>query len=399
MALPGLAVVQASGTQSPMKILLFVVLGGLAACGLVKAQDAIPGGDVTDVRVLRSAEQEPRTALLGIPHIAQWKPEHLVVAYEAGIPGKIDMGGIDAVISTNDGSSWSAPVTIFDHREHFGAMQFGYANPVLYKPPGQEVLWCFVMRCPLNDAHSEDSHLAAAYSGDGGRSWNPVELAMTYTGPLVIEGDIQRITENGHPVYLLPAHRNTRRNDPLGSREQFVLRSTSLLDWSLGGYIPQPEPGRVFLHEGQIAVENAQGRLKMVMRTAKGDKEGEALDPPRAWSSVSTDGGLTWSPAKEEPDLWNAVSEGWFGQSSTGAQLYVYNDGHAGSRMALRYKTRAPGAAWSEERSFFDASIHNSYPDLIEAAPGDFRAVWDSGTTTRHRRYIRFSKFHLPAAP
>jgi hypothetical protein len=26
------------------------------------------------------------------------------------------------------------------------------------------------MRCPLNYADSEDSHLAAAYSGDGGRS-------------------------------------------------------------------------------------------------------------------------------------------------------------------------------------------------------------------------------------
>lgn len=356
-------------------------------------------GDITAVRVVRSAEQYPGASLLGIPHIAQWKPRHLVVAYEVGIPGKIDMGSIDAVVSTNDGAAWSQPATIFDHTQHHEAMQFGYANPVLYKPPGQDVLWCFAMRCPLNYAHSEDSHLAAAYSGDGGRSWNPVELAMAYTGPLVILGDVQRIVEHGQPIYLLPAHRNTRRNDPLGSREQFVLRSTSLLDWSLGGYIPQPAAGRVFLHEGQIAVENDRGQLKMVMRTAKDDKEGAALDPPRAYSSTSADGGRTWSPAVAEPDLWNTVAEAWFGQAQTGVQLYVYNDGPAWSRMALRYKLKPAGGAWSAERTFFDAGVRNSYPTLLEVAPGDYRAVWDSGTDKHHRRAISFGKFRLEPAP
>jgi len=349
--------------------------------------------DVRDVRVVRTADQEPRASLLGQPSIALWKEKHLVVAYQKGIAGKTDMGSIDAIVSSNDGDSWSIPSTVFDHGQRHGAMQFGYCNAVLYHPPGQEVLWCFAMR--LNYADSEDSHLAAAYSGDGGRSWNPVELAMHYTGPLVILGEIQRIIENGQPVYLLPAHRNTKRTDPLGQREQFVLRSTSLLDWSLGGYVPQPEPGKIFLHEGQIAVINEQQHLKMVMRTAEGGKEGGALNPPRAWSSTSSDGGKTWSIAQEEPELWNTVSEGWFGESRTGTQLYVYNDGPAWSRMALRYKVKRGGGAWSDERTFFDTGIHNSYPTLIETAPGEFRAVWDSGDAKAQRRSIRFGKLTL----
>jgi hypothetical protein len=357
-------------------------------------------GDVSDVRVVRTAEQEPRASLLGQPTIAMWKEKHLVVAYQKGIAGKMDMGSIDAIVSTNDGDSWSIPSTIFDHEQRHGALQFGYCNAVLYKPPGQEVLWCFAMRCPLNYADSEDSHLAAAYSGDGGRSWNPVELAMHYTGPLVILGEIQRIIENGQPVYLLPAHRNTKRADPLGQREQFVLRSTSLLDWHLGGYVPQSEPGKIFLHEGQIAVLNDEQHLKMVMRTSVGRKEGNladggALTPPRAWSSSSIDGGKTWSIAREEPDLWNSVSEAWFGQSRTGSQLYIYNDGPAFSRMALRYKLKPANGIWSDERTFFDAGIHNSYPTLIETVPGEFRAVWDSGDEKRHRRNITFGKFTL----
>ena len=356
-------------------------------------------GDARDVRVVRAVDQEPRAPSLGQPSIALWKEKHLVVTYQKGIAGKTDMGSIDAIVSTNDGGSWSIPSTVFDHTQRHGAMQFGYSNAVLYQPPGQEVLWCFAMRCPLNYADSEDSHLAAAYSGDGGGSWNPVELAMHYTGPLVILGQIQRIIENGQPVYLLPAHRNTKRADPLGQREQFVLRSTSLLDWSLGGYVPQPEPGAIFLHEGQITVINEQQHLKMVMRTADGKKEGGALNPPRAWSSTSTDGGKTWSIAREEPDLWNTVSKGWFGQSRTGTQLYVYNDGPAWSRMALRYKVKLASGAWSRERSFFDAGIHNSYPTLLETEPGEFSAVWDSGDEKHGRRSIRFGKLTLKNSP
>lgn len=383
------------------RFITFSILAAFVSSAAAQSGSPNHAGDVTDVRVVRTAEQEPGAAFLGQPSLALWGKGHLVVAYQKNIAGKTDMGSIDAIVSSNDGQSWSIPSTIFDHTQRHGAMQFGYCNAVLYKPPGQEVLWCFSMRCPLNYANSEDSHLAAAYSGDGGRSWNPVELSMHYSGALVILGEIQRIVENGQPIYVMPAHRNTRRADPLGQREHFVLRSTSLLDWHLGGYVPQPEPGRIFLHEGQIAVVNEQQHLKMVMRTSSGRQEGDlpdggALNPPRAWSSMSTDGGKSWSVAQEEPDLWNTAAEAWFGQSSNGTQLYVYNDGPAYSRMALRYKFKPANGSWSEERTFFEAGIRNSYPTLLEIAPGEFRAVWDSGTDKRHRRAIRLGKLTLP---
>ena len=377
------------------------ILAFLFACAAALAQTPVGEftGDVTDVRVIRSVEQHPGASLLWEPYIAEWKPKHLVVAFGAGIPGKTDMGDILASVSTDDGNKWSEPAFVFDHNQRFGAMQFGYANPVLYKPPGQDVLWCFAMRCPMNYQHSEDSQLVGAFSADGGRSWTPVELAMHYTGPLIIVGGIHRIVENGQPRYLLPAHRNTRRNDPLGSRDQFMLSSTSLLEWRLAGHIPQPESGRVFLHEGNLAPGDAEGELKLVMRTANWEEKG-ALEPPRAFSSVSKDGGRTWSPAQQEPELWNSRSKGFSGLSANGPHVYVYNDGAAMpvGRMALRYKLQpAPGGAWSAEKTFFDAGTHNSYPTLIEIAPGEFRAVWDSGTEDRTRTHIRFGKFRVPS--
>ena len=357
------------------------------------AMGADPQGDVTDVRVIRSFEQHPGSNLVWEPYIAQWKPKHLVAAYGAGIPGKTDMGDICASVSTDDGDTWSDPVTIFDHNLRQGAIQFAYANSILFKPAGQDVIWCYAMRCPIHFRNSEDSQLAAAFSADGGRSWTPVEMAMGYMGPLIVVAGVYEIELKGEKRYLLPAHRNTLRADPLGSRDQFVLSSTSLLEWKLESYIPQPASGKVFLHEGNITQGDAPGEIKMVMRTANYENEKLTTDPPRAWSSVSKDGGHTWSEAAQEPDLWNAKAKAFYGRSSKGTHVYVYNDGPASARMSLRYKVKPEGGAWSEERTFYDAGIKNSYPTLIEVAPGDFRAVWDSGTADRARTHIHFGKF------
>jgi len=372
----------------------FVLVVGWASAAVRAAEFS---GDVGSVRVVRRVEQQPGAALLWEPSIAVWKAKPLVVSFGAGVPGKTDMGDVLASVSIDDGGSWSEPVPVFDHNQRHGAIQFAYANSLLYKPPGQDVIWCFAMRCPMNYSDSEDSRLAAAYSADGGRSWTPVELAMHYTGPLItVSGSVQRIMENGQPRYLLPAHRNTKRHDPLGSREQFVLSSTSLLEWRLAGYVPQSSSGRAFLQEGNLAPGDADGDIELMMRTAGYDNEGRATDPPRAFSSVSRDGGRTWSPARPEPELWNSNAKAFFGRAADGTHVYVYSDGPAWSRMALRYKIQPAKGAWSAERTFYDAGTHNSYPTLVETAPGEFRAVWDSGTAERHRTHIRFGKLSLP---
>ena len=236
-----------------------LTLATICVASLATAEDY--RGDVKDVRVIRHMDQHPGAALVWEPYIALWKPKQLVAAYGVGIPGKVDMGSIYASVSTNDGDTWNEPVPVFDHNHWQGSIHFAYANAILFKPSNQDVMWCYAMRCPMNFKHSEDSQLVAAYSADGGRSWTPVELAMHYTGPLIVVAGIMETEVKGQKRYLLPAHRNTLRNDPLGSRDQFMLSSTSLLEWRFEGYIPQPETGKVFLHEGGIAVGDAQDEL------------------------------------------------------------------------------------------------------------------------------------------
>jgi hypothetical protein len=339
------------------------------------------------------------------PFIAQWKRKHLVVAFGAMANGKKDMGDIFASVSRDDGDTWGEPVAIFDHNRRQGAIQFAYANPVLFKPPDQNVLWCFAMRCPIVYRNSEESQLVGAFTADGGYSWTPVELAMHYTGPLITNSGIVETNIKGQKRFLLPAHRNTLQKDPLGSRDHFILSSTSLLEWKLEAFIPQSKEGKVFLHEGNIAPGDTPGELKIVMRTANYYNTNLTTDPPRAYSSISKDGGHTWSPAKPEPALHNAKSKSYFGRASDGTHIYVYNDGPAqrdiaprfphGGRTSLRYKIKPVGSKWSEEKTFYDAGIKNSYPTLIEVEPGDFRAVWDSGTAERPRTHIHFGKLRI----
>ena len=230
-------------------------------------------------------------------------------------------------------------------------------------------------------------------------------MGMHYTGPLILNASPIQTEINGRKRYLLPAHRNTLASDPRGSRDHFILSSSSLLEWKLEAYIPQPVQPRVFLHEGNIGLGDNQGELKIVMRTADYDETGETTDPPRAYSSVSKDGGSAWSVARSEPELHNAKAKGYFSHTMNGGHIYVYNDGPAqrdkapgfpnGGRTSLRYKFKPKGGKWSEEKTLYHAGIKNSYPTLVEVAAGDFRCVWDSGTPTKSRTHISFGKLKL----
>ena len=362
-------------------------------------------GDVTAVSVVGRVEQHPTAWRVWQPVIIRGeRPRHLLVAYAAMANGKKDMGDIVATLSADDGATWGAPVLIFNHQARQGNVQFAYANPVLYRAPETDIIWCFAMRCLIAQENSEESQLTAAFTADGGRSWTPVELAMHYTGPLITNGGIVETVIDGKRRFLLPAHRNTLASDPRGSRDHFVLGSSSLLEWKLEAFIPQPAAPRVFLHEGNLAAGDASGELKIVMRTADYDDPEKTTNPPRAYSSVSRDGGRTWSTAAAEPDLHNAKSKGFFARAADGTHLYVYNDGPTqrdrswpgfphGGRASLRYKTKPAGGAWSAEKTFFDAGTKNSYPTLVEVAPGEFRAVWDSGDATTPRTHVLFGKF------
>lgn len=351
---------------------------------------AATSGDVTDLKVIDVLDDSGPYNKIWEPYIAKWTESHYVTAYGLQLRGKGDMGDIVCSISLDRGKTWSPRKMIFNHQQRNGSIQFAYNNSVLFRPPGQDVIWLFAMRAPLHYRDSENADLCAAYTADGGYSWHPVELAMDFQSSLIIVAGIETVERNGFAHYLLPAHRNSKRHDVHGDRRQFVLESKSLLRWKLADYVPMPSDKEVFLHEGAISVGDRPDELKMVMRTADMESE-RPLVPPLAYSSISRDGGITWAPATPEPELPNYRAKSFFGKDTLGSHIYVYNDMEA--RRGLWYRLRPIRGKWSQARLFYFEDNRNSYPTLIEDQPANWLAVWDSSDSPgRRRTAIRFGR-------
>ncbi|MDA3962180.1 MAG: sialidase family protein [Planctomycetota bacterium] len=351
-------------------------------------------GDIVDLSLID--ELGPNS-----PYDCIWQPfvvrsangKRLIATYGGRLRGKADMGDVLCRVSDDDGQTWWQTQMVFDHHHRLGDQSVAYANSVLYRPPGQSTLWCFAMRCPMHRRDSEDSQLCAAYSADDGGSWVPVEITNHHASPLIT---CAGIVQHGDR-YLLPVHRNTLRRDPCGDRRQFVLESRNLLEWSLAGYVPFPEAGPCFVHEGGLAAA-ADGSLSMVMRSAAYSGDARAMEPPVAYRSESQDGGRTWTPAEAQGALHNTVAKGAFAILGDGREIYVYSDGVAWERPGLSYVVRPVGGVWSEPRPFYDGGNRNSYATLIEdpATPGLIEAVWDSSHNADCRRtQIRFGRLRL----
>ncbi len=134
----------------------------------------------------------------------------------------------------------------------------------------------------------------------------------------------------------------------------------------------------------------------MVMRTAQYHHSKKSLDSRRAYSSVSQDGGRTWSKAVIEPALYNTTAKGFFGKDSKGRHIYVYNDDDKSVRKGLYYVTKEPNKDWSKPKLFYWDNNRNSYATLIEKEPGFFLCVWDSSNEPdRKRSAIRFGVLDL----
>ena len=153
---------------------------------LVTVATAADTGDVTDVKEIDQLDPAGPYKRIWEPHLAKWSEKHLVCCYGLELRGKSDMGDIVCSISRDGGQTWSPRSMVFDHRLRNGSVQYAYNNSVLYRAPGQDVIWLFCMRAPLNYRDSENASLVAAFTADGGLSWHHVELAMGYQGPLII---------------------------------------------------------------------------------------------------------------------------------------------------------------------------------------------------------------------
>ena len=256
-----------------MPALLAASLLALAAAAVWAAEDEAHRGHALDVVAIDALDLRGPYDKIWEPFIARWTDEHYIAAYGLQVRGKLDMGDIVCSLSLDGGKSWSPRITVFDHRVRNGSVQYAYNNSVLFRPPDQDVVWLFAMRAPMHYRDSENADLVAAYSADGGYSWQHVELAMGYQGSLIIVAGIETVERDGVRRYLLPAHRNSLRHDLYGDRRQFVLESKSLLRW---------DPRRLRPIRGRRSGVPARGQDRSRRRRRARDGDADGHHGPRA---------------------------------------------------------------------------------------------------------------------
>ena len=85
----------------------------------------------------------------------------------------------------------------------------------------------------------DDNDLVAAYSVDGGCSWQEDSLACDFWSPVITCNAPSPVVRDGYTRSIMPVHRGPYvRSDSDADQRAFTLESGDLLRWKLGSYIP-----------------------------------------------------------------------------------------------------------------------------------------------------------------
>jgi predicted neuraminidase len=142
--------------------------------------------------------------------------------------------------------------------------------------------------------------------------------------------------------------------------ETFAVKGELVLDYDLAPSEP-------------MTVERQDGSLWMLLRTKLGIGE-----------SLSTDGGLTWSPLNV-PAIQHTVSRFYLGRLQSGNLLLVKHmgidadpssEGRQQRRKLTAFISKDDGKTWSSGLMIDDRNPV-SYPDAQQVADGTIHLIWD----------------------
>ncbi len=328
---------------------------------------------------------------LRTPDVIATSENDLVVTWREDFQsGQYDVGTIRYATSHDGGASWSAPRTMAAK-----TATVGWVYCVMYKVG--TTLYAFLGETEADSPNGAPVSPRMKRSLDGGETWD--DIASTFpTTP-------ENIVVAGRPLkygstYLLPYH---------AGGTVATLRSTDLVTWTSGAAAPDPNqvnPGEAQLYPDQ----DNPSVLRMTVRIAK-DQNAYDLGAVYAHTTTSTNGGLTWTPLAEDPNIPNFSTKGYVTTDSAGRYLALYNS-YGGRwrstprpdlyREILNYKVKLPGQPWGPGRFVADhpkvvtqrhSAGWDAYPMAYEYQPGRFFVVWEHDTTA-----IRFAKLDISDA-
>ncbi|MFE2046413.1 sialidase family protein [Streptomyces sp. NPDC059477] len=360
--------------------LVLTVVSGLLLPGPAAAESI--SGESTAYTNLVTGGDGPRT-----PDTISTSANNAVVVWREGLrPGNRDMGYIRYAYTTDGGTSWSRPQTLGQETS-----EYAYHYVILYQA-GSE-LFAYMGRTPIVDTTEPDgdgwnndglpiSSTVVKRSTDEGRTWQDYSATFPNIGNLVFAGRPLKLANGNHAIPYWATN-----------RENGVLVSKDLRTWTKAGSVTNGNVAGIKAGENQISLDQdgATGNeLVMVARS----------EDANAMKATSSDGGVTWTAFDADINLPSLnTSKAFFIKDSNGQYLYIYNtpisspDSDA-YRDILNYRTKRPGAAWSDYKFFADGfeldedttpagtgKGWDTYAMADEYAPGKFYVVWEFDTT------------------
>ncbi|MGW0810891.1 sialidase family protein [Nonomuraea sp. NPDC002799] len=309
----------------------------------------------------------PRT-----PDIISTSESNAVVAWREGtVPGKVDQGFIRYAYTTDGGATWSRPKVLAQETD-----QYAWTYVILYRA-GDEI-FAYIGRTAATSSNGVPINaIVAKRSTDEGHTWQDYAVTMpTGIVNLIMAGRPLRLADGTH---VIPFWSSGRQNG--------VLRSMDLKDWTAGGMVPDPDgfkPG-----EPQIAVSpEAPQMLVMTARSGHYTQPDYDTEPAYGVRATSADGGKTWTSFALDTELPSYNTKGYFTKDSNGRYLAIYNT--ARDRQILYYKVKRPGEPWGAGQFFADGPAvtdtgtgagWDTYAMADEYAPGKFYVTWEHDTS------------------
>lgn len=284
-----------------------------------------------------------------------------------------DQGDIDIVLkrSTDQGKTWSNLITVKDD----GINRCRNQVPVLV-PETNRIL---LISC-WNIGATGTAHIFVTYSDDEGLTWakevditasvKPSGFGWYATGPC--HGIIkQKEPHKGRIV--IPANHNIAAT--LEGYSHVIYSDDGGTTWNIGGIVNQ-----VNTNESTVT-ELGNGDLLLNMRGADSNRPS---DQRYRITSVSKDGGVTWSECVYDSNLKEPMCQGsvlTYGTTDDGkGQILFSNPDHQTSRRNNVLKLSLDdGKTWVRSISYTGAENYGGYSDIARYPDGKVGVLYEYG--------------------
>ena len=357
----------------------FVLLTDIVACQKINKEEIYPRIEPpSSVLSYVFKKGTEGYSCFRIPALIQAKSGTLLAFAEARKNDCSDEGDIDLVMrrSADTGKTWSKMVVIWSD----GANTCGNPSPVVDEDTGK-----IYLLMSWNDGNDDIGGINAGTSKNTRRAYitSSSDDGLKWEVPKEITSSVKQANWGWFatgPCHGIQLKRGTYKNRLVipcdyievgaGRRgSSYVVYSDDAgVTWKLGGIVPQHSA----LNPNECSVaELSDGKLMLNMRVGGNQNQ-------RVYS-ISSDGGLSWIPLQQAPQLIDPVCQGSLSsiQVDNGYAVFFSNAASTTRKNMTIKMSMDDGVNWTKQKQVFSGP--SGYSDLLAVSKSSLALLFEAG--------------------